>query len=377
MVKNTLNNGTSKARGRRPQTRTPSVRRDVSPAPAVSSNRALGRVKTAAQGTVARSVAPAPGFREASEAVIDLSRPHWQAGGDTEKTWRSSLERFVHPTIGSKAVNEITAKDLLNVLASLWVDRHRTAVLVRQRIRRVLRWCQAQGYVRENVAAGRLDFALPPIRATNTPRRVLPYEEVPDALAAVDSCGAGQATRLCFRFLVLSAATSAEARGARWSEIDMRARRWHVPKGRTPNGGAHRQPLSGPALIVLEAAKTLDDRSGLVFPSPMCRGKPLRSETLMHALRRAGLDERTTVEAFRLSFQNWATGRTDAHPAVIKLALGRLFRNEHGNVTNDRFFARDDLMEQWGAYACGSSERGPARRASRVGANRAGRHSVM
>ena len=51
--------------------------------------------------------------------------------------------------------------------------------------------------------------------------RALPYQEVQAALEAVALSQASISAKLCFRFLILTAARSGEARGATWDEIDL------------------------------------------------------------------------------------------------------------------------------------------------------------
>ena len=65
----------------------------------------------------------------------------------------------------------------------------------------------------------------------------------------------------------------------------------------------HVVPLSEAALDVLEQARLLDDASGLVFPSPVKRGRPLSNMTLTKVLRDTGFAERATVHGFRSAFR--------------------------------------------------------------------------
>ena len=111
--------------------------------------------------------------------------------------------------------------------------------------------------------------------------------------------------RLCFRFLVLSAARSGEARGALWDEIELQDRVWRILPERMKAGAEHRVPLSAQALDVLNEASALRDESGLMFPSPMKRKSAMSDMTLMKVLRSTGLAERATVHGFRSSFKNW------------------------------------------------------------------------
>ena len=86
--------------------------------------------------------------------------------------------------------------------------------------------------------------------------------------------------------LVLTAARSGEARGARWDEIDLEARTWTIPASRMKAGREHRVPLSDAAIEVLRRAKALDDNSGLVFPSLYKPGRELSDMTLTEVATR-------------------------------------------------------------------------------------------
>ena len=57
-------------------------------------------------------------------------------------------------------------------------------------------------------------------------------------------------------------------------------------------GVEHRVPLSAQALDVLASARSLDDGSGLVFPSPLRKGQALSDMTLTKVLKVAGLHDR-------------------------------------------------------------------------------------
>ena len=72
---------------------------------------------------------------------------------------------------------------------------------------------------------------------------------------------------LSFEFLVLTAARSAEVRGATWDEIDLGAAVWTIRAQRMKAAREHRVPLSDRALAVLdEARRELPQAGDLVFP---------------------------------------------------------------------------------------------------------------
>ena len=133
----------------------------------------------------------------------------------------------------------------------------------------------AHGYRVDNPAGEVIDAALPAQPAVKEHFRALPYQEVGAALDVVDGSTAGIAAKLCFRWLVLTAARSGEARSTRWEDIDLAARTWTTPANMMKSGRDHRVPLSQQALDVLQEARVLVDGSGLVFPLPRTRAASL------------------------------------------------------------------------------------------------------
>ena len=327
-------------------------------------DKALANAQAVAQGKDPRVPDTVPTFAEAAAAVIALRRPSWKPGGSTEAQWKSTFKNHVFPQLVAVPVDEISAADVRAVLKPLRERLRNTADKLRHRIRRVLGWCQAHGYVEENVADNRLNAALSPKPSNKDHYRSLPYGDLPAALAAAQATGGQLATRLCFRFLILTAARSEEARGALWSEMLMDKREWFIPEGpRMKNGVEHRQPLSGPALAVLEEARALDDGSGYVFPSSKGSGKPMNGKTLTELLDKIGIRDEATVHGFRSTFRVWASECTDADHAVMQLSIAHVVGDKVVQAYDgaDLLQKRRDLMEQWGAYACGSAECDPAR----------------
>ena len=203
-----------------------------------------------------------------------------------------------------------------------------------------------------NPASEAIDGALPPMPKVKAHFRALPYQEVGDALRTVGESQASLAAKLCFRFLVLTAARSGEARGATWDEIDLQDRVWRIPPDRMKAGTEHRVPLSKQVLELLVEASILRDESGLVFPSSMKRSSPLSDMTLTKILRSVGLAERATVHGFRSSFKNWTLEQTDTPWAVSEAALAHILGNstEQAYARSDLFERRRELMQMWADY---------------------------
>ena len=290
-----------------------------------------------------------PTFSDAAMAVHKAHLPQWRNPKHAAQ-WIRTLENHAMPTIGAMPVDRIQRKDVLDVLGPIWSTKPETARRVRQRIRKTLAWCQAHGHIESNAAGEAIDAALPSMRRRKRHYRSLHYLEVPEALKVVDASKASDASKLCLRFVVLTAARPGEARGARWSEIDMGDRTWTLPAERMKAGIEHRVPLSDAALDVLDAAKTLYDGSDLVFPSSRKPHHQLSNVTLHKILKDHDLD--STVHGFRSSFRTWALERTDAPWAVAEAALAHRLGDstEQAYVRSDLLELRRPLMQAWADY---------------------------
>ena len=107
----------------------------------------------------------------------------------------------------------------------------------------------------------------------------------------------------------------------RRTELTLDAATWTMPGERMKAGVEHRVPLSAQTLDVLGSARSLDEGSGLVFPSPLRKGQALSDMTLTKVLKVAGLHDRATVHGMRTSFKTWTMEQTDTPWAVGEAAL--------------------------------------------------------
>ena len=312
-------------------------------------------IAAGADPIVEKRKAAVPSFRAAAERTFEANKPRWRNGKHTA-TWWQSLERHAFPILGDMPVDQIGREDLLRVLSPIWGERMETARRVRQRIRSILKWAMAHGYVDHNVAGETIDGALPPMPKIKNHLRALPYAEVGELIEAVQQSQASLAAKWCLEFLILTAARSGEARGARWSEIDLDAATWTIPAERMKAHAEHRVPLSSRALAILREARMIDDGSGLVFPSPTRPGKPMSDMTLTTLLRRLKVADRATVHGFRSAFRDWAAECTHAPHAVMELSLAHAVGNavEAAYARSDLFDRRRALMDQWAAYLAGT-----------------------
>lgn len=315
---------------------------------------ALENRRAVAEGVDPRTPPEAvPTFAEAVDKVIAERSASWK-NPKTAKRWRSRLDTYAIPTLGSKAVTEITTADVIAVLSPIWVEKPETGRQVRENTSVIMEWVIGQNHRSDNPASKAILKSLPKQSQRVQHFRALPHGEVGPAIHRMRATDGHPTTKLAFEFIACTAARSGEARLATWREMNLEARMWTVPAARMKNGLEHRVPLSQAALEVLERARQFNDASGLVFPSE--RGKPMSDSTISKLLRDNKVG--TTPHGLRSSFRDWAAECTDVPREIAEFALAHVVGDEAELAyrRTDYFERRRKLMEDWAEYLLGSPQ---------------------
>ena len=266
------------------------------------------------------------------------------------KQWLASL-KGVLAVCGSKRVDAVSSADLLGALTPAWLSKSETSRRVLQRLGTIFQWCKAQGYRNDGLPTEGLTKALPRQRGGQEHHAALSYQKLPEFLTALRESGNGEAVKVAFEFLILCASRTSEVLNARWSEIDLEAKCWTIPAERMKAGVAHRVPLTGRCLTLLERAKGISDGGPFVFPGRRA-SQPLSNMVFLMALRRMGRGD-LTAHGFRSTFRDWTAERTNSPRAVCEAALAHTLRDKTEAAYNrtDLFEKRRDLMEAWTRFA--------------------------
>jgi integrase len=153
----------------------------------------------------------------------------------------------------------------------------------------------------------------------------------------------------CLQFLILTTARSGEARGARWSEINMTERVWTIAAQRMKAGREHRVPLSEPAMAVLHEMARLGGE-GLIFPGPKTTSA-MNDKAFAAAMSAAG-GAGATVHGFRSTFRDWCAESTNHPRELAEAALAHALsdRVEAAYQRGDLLERRRRLMMEWATF---------------------------
>ncbi|AXI46519.1 integrase [Sulfitobacter sp. SK012] len=301
--------------------------------------------------------------------------------------WESTLRTYAVPRLGKMRVSEITVTDIVEVLLPIWKTKNETASRLRGRIEAVFAFSTASGWRSgPNPATwgGNLDMLLPkPSKVKKVVHQ--PALQVRDAPFWFDELAQrrGSSAR-CLEFLALTWVRSGEARGAKWSEIDLDKAIWRIPASRTKTKEEQMVPLSLAAIGLLRGiprVREANDKGGdlidvdLVFVSP--RGGQLSDMALSAVMRRlhqadsydrdlykargllehqiGWLDERSGRPAvphgLRSTARDWA-GLQGYPRELAELSLGHRIGNrvEQAYHRDSLLERRRPMMEAWAQY---------------------------
>ena len=293
-------------------------------------------------------------FERAAQLVHAKLLPGWRNKKHAD-TWIASIELHANPTIGRKPIANVTREDVLKVLQPIWAEKIETARRLKQRMELIFEWAMGEGhYPHSNPAHGH-KLNLTKVAAPDTHLAAMPWRELPEFWSQL--CEREAMSALCLRFAILTAARSGEARGARWSEIDVEGAVWSIPGERMKRGKPHRVPLSNEALEMLEQARGLDPI--FCFPSPQRvkgKAKPMSDMAFKLLYGRMGVTGFTS-HGFRSAFTDWSRESAKADPELAEAALSHATGNAvtRAYARSDLFERRRELMEAWARFATGQA----------------------
>lgn len=236
----------------------------------------------------------APTFRVASKAWLakhlpSLSNPKHRS--QVEKT----LEVYAFPKIGDTPLDQITRKQLSEIVTAIQAEKLETAHRVAGRITAVFDYAVDVGDI-EKHPASHLTRVLTP-KKVKKPMASIPPAEAAQLLQAIATYP-DTVTRLGLLLAAHTFVRVGELRGFHRDELREDGAIWVVPEERMKMGLPHVVPLSKPVQAIV---RQLDEMSGtgLLLESPAKPGQPISENTLLFALYRLGYRGRMTVHGFR------------------------------------------------------------------------------
>ncbi|PBB80909.1 integrase [Mesorhizobium sp. WSM3879] len=265
--------------------------------------------------------------------------------------WEMTLREYAQP-LHALPVADIALGDVKECLLPHWQKRPETADRLRSRIQAVIDYGIAHGWRTAGNPArwrGLLDKVMPKRQKLSRGHHAaLAYADTPKMMAKLRQ-STGTAAR-AVEFLALTATRSGEVRGAKFPEIDTKAKTWTIPAERMKAGKEHVVPLTDRALALVEIMRQRAT-SDLLFGGGV-EDRPISDTAMIKALRLASPDKAATLHGLRSSFRDWCGDCTSFERDVAEAALAHTIRDktEAAYRRNTALEKRRELMTAWEAY---------------------------
>lgn len=293
-------------------------------------------------------------FEKITLEWIDKQQGRWSPNHSAAIS--KSLNKNVFPEIGHLQIDSITPPQLVTLFEKI---ENRGALEVArkvlQRVSSIYMYAIRTGRATVNPAAS-LKGSLKTRKVAH--HAALSLDELPEFLSRLSKAKIHITTRLGLKFLILTAARSAEVRGATWAEIDLQDKMWRIPAERMKMDLPHSVPLSEQAIEVLNQIGDTFGRGGYIFPGIRNFNKPMSQNTLLYAMHGLGYHSKATVHGFRATFSTIAN-ENEFDGDVIEKALAHTERNRVRAAyhRSEYLEQRRELMQWWGnklqALECG------------------------
>lgn len=279
-----------------------------------------------------RAAALADTFQSVAAEWHKQQLPRWKPS-HAVKVWQS-LERDVFPAIGSRAVQDITVRDIKAVIDAV-AQRGAPVIAdkIRQRIDRIFNHAVILERVNGNPAAALSGIV---VKSESKPMPALPAERLTEFYSRLKHAQIHQQNRLAVMILMLVFVRSGELRGAHWKEIDWERRLWTIPAERMKKPRDHIVPLADWTIELLRELHGITGHSPYLFPSRNKKGSHISNNTLNKIINEMGYKGIATPHGFR-SLASSTLNEQGFNPDAIERQLA--------HVPNDKIRAAYNRAE--------------------------------
>jgi len=261
------------------------------------------------------------------------------------------LESHVFPWLGSKAISEINAPQILEVVKRIEnLNKLETAHRTLQAISQVFRHAVQTGRALRDPCVD-LRGALPAAIVKHMAAFTEP-KEIAELLRAIEGFTGTFTVQSALRLAPLVFTRPSELRRAKWADIDLDACEWRYRVSKTQTD--HLVPLSTQAIEILKAIYPLSGHGEFVFMGGHDPKKPMSEAAINASLKRMGYDTKTQItgHGFRAMARTILHERLNIDPYIIEHQLAHKVPDALGAAYNRTKFIeqRKAMMQQWADY---------------------------
>lgn len=286
-------------------------------------------------------------FEAIARELIEARRNELSA--DAVKQLERVFKEDVYPHVGGLPIKAVTAAHLLAILQRVEKRGAPTIALL------IRRWCSVIFCYAVSTLRADADPAAALKGAITRPRvqhkKTLSQKELPAFLKQLEQANGAEHVQIALQLLLLTFVRPSELRCASWSEFDLDAAQWRIPKERMKMREPHIVPLSKEAVAHLKRLKKLDMGRPLLFPNVRDPKRPMSATTMNRALGRMGYSGRFSAHGFRATAST-LLNEMGYRPDVIERQLAHRERNQvRASYNHAAYLAeRKTMMQDWSNF---------------------------
>ena len=278
-----------------------------------------------------------PSFETVARQWFRVKSAGLSNGKHVAQNW-TTVESYVLPALGHKAIDAITMIDVVACLRPIWREKHETARRTLARVREIFELARLEHGLPANPAQFDPQIAYGRVQQRTNHFRSLRFSRAPEFWRWLSQVNCDEMTRQFAMLIVLTAKRTGEVRFARFDEFDAVQAIWTTPAEKMKMRVEHRVPLSSQALIVLENMRCLNHDQANLFGKPSNRSGLISENAALNLVQ--CFDPEITTHGFRASFKGWARYERHYQRDAIEFALA------HSLPPLDAAYFREDLMEE-------------------------------
>ncbi len=237
-------------------------------------------------------------FGGAAELWIKHNTPRWKPA--TLEKVRQYLDKDLLPSLGRRPLANITPMELGVAVAKIEARKaHNVAKKTRQWLGKIFQFAIAKGMTSTNPAEYLAAVAAAAPQSKRQPH--LSPDELPAFLQALDRYPGTPLVKGATWLALWTANRPGITRTLRWSELDLDAALWKVPKGREgmKRGYEHITPLPRQAVAMLRQMHKMTGTFEYVFVNRNDPRSPMSNGAVNAMLRTMGYGGQQTAHGFR------------------------------------------------------------------------------
>lgn len=274
----------------------------------------------------------------------------WSEVHKTKVEWM--LTKNLYPWLGKRPISEITPPELLKTLRRIESrGALETAKRVKQIAGKVFRYAVATGRAERDPSQDLKDALAKPVKKHLA--AITEPKQVGTLLLALDGYEGTLPVKTALILAPMLFVRPGELRHAEWSEIDLEAKQWVIPKEKMKTRTEHLVPLCQQAIDALIELHPLTGHGKYVFPSARSTKRPMSNNAVLGAMRRMGIDkEEMSGHGFRAMARTILDQDLKFRADIIEHQLAHAVKDPNGRAYNRTSFIKErtEMMQKWADY---------------------------